>query len=161
MPEMKKAEIDYGAGAVAGLLAGAAYLAEMAIDLKAARYNTDDLIMLGRMATPDKRLVRQVGLGVHVMNSAIFGIAYAWFAHDRLPGPPWLRGVTVASIENAVIYPLALLEQRHPGIRNGELAPYWNRIAFLQGAARHFAFGAALGAAYPRLRARRLVIKSS
>ena len=58
------------------------------------------------MVTSDKRLVRQVGLGMHLVNSAVFGIAYARIAHDRLPGPPWLRGVAVASIENALIYPI-------------------------------------------------------
>ncbi len=154
MPRSSNSEKHVGAGAVAGLVAGVAYLAEMAADLKIARHNTDDLYMLGRTVTSDKRLVRLVGLGMHLANSAIFGAVYAWTAHDRLPGPPWLRGVAVANVENVLLFPLAALEQRHPGIREGELASYRNRTAFLQNVARHVAFGAVLGAAYSRFRSR-------
>lgn len=152
---MSKAGQDLGAGAAAGLIAGAAYLAEMAIDLSVTRYNTDDLYLLGRMATADKRLNRRIGLGMHFCNSALFGIAYARIAHDRLPGPPWLRGAVVANIENAALFPLTAFEQHHPGIRNGELASYRTNTAFLQNVARHIVFGAVLGATYARLQARR------
>lgn len=141
---------------VAGLAAGLAYLAEMAIDLKTARHNTDDLYMLGRLATANKRLVRPVGLVMHLVNSAIFGFIYARVAHDRLPGPPWIRGVAVSNVENAALYMVARIEQHHPGIRAGELDSYRTGTAFLQNVARHVVFGAVLGAGYSGLRARRL-----
>jgi hypothetical protein len=154
---MSKTRADAEAGVAAGLLAGVVYLGEMAADLKAARHNTDDLYMLGRMVTSSRRFVRPVGLAMHLMNSAIFGLVYALVAHDRLPGPPWLRGVTLANIENAALYSLAHIEHHHPGVRNGELDSYRTRTAFLQNIARHIAFGAVLGAAYARLRTRRLI----
>jgi hypothetical protein len=94
---------------------------------------------------------------MHLANSAIFGLVYAKFAHDRLPGPPWLRGVVVANVENAALFPLARIERHHPGIRHGELDSYQNRTAFLQNVARHVAFGAVLGTAYARLRGQRLI----
>lgn len=160
MPKMTNAGNDIGAGAAAGVVAGAAYLVEMAIDLKVARHNTDDLYLLGRPVTSNQRLVRWIGLGIHLVNSATFGVVYARLLHDRLPGPPWLRGVAVANVENALLTPLAAFERSHPGIRNGELASYGNKTAFLQNVGRHIAFGAVLGAAYSRLRSRRAISHS-
>jgi len=158
---MSKAGGEIGVGAVAGVVAGVVYLAEMAVDLKVARHNTDDLYLLGRTVTSDQRHVRWYGLGFHLVNSAIFGMAYARIAHDRLPGPPWLRGVAVANVENVLLYPLAAFEQRHPGIRTGELASYRNKTAFLQNVGRHIAFGAVLGVMYSRLRSRRPVSQTN
>lgn len=156
---MNEHQSDVRAGVIAGLMAGVAYLAEMAIDLRAARYNTDDVHLLGRMATADKRWVRPIGVGMHLGNSAIFGVAYALLAHDRLPGPPWLRGVTVANVENAALFSLARFEQHHPGIRNGDLDSYRSMTAFTQNIARHVVFGAVLGGAYARLRGARLATR--
>src|SRR5687767_12400693 len=71
VPYMLKTRSDGGAGVVAGIAAGIAYLAEMAVDLKAAGHNTDDVYMLGRIATTNRRFIRPVGLVMHLTNSVI------------------------------------------------------------------------------------------
>lgn len=147
--------VDTRAAVVAGLLGGAAYIVEMEIDLPLFGYNADDLRLLGRPFAPDPSLNRAVGAAIHMGNSAMFGVAYAALAHDRLPGPPWLRGVVFANVENAALYPLTLLDGYHPGVRDGQIDRYWHRTAFTQAVLRHVVFGAVLGAVYGKLHRRR------
>lgn len=140
------------AGAVAGLAGGVAYLVEMEADLAITRNDADDLQLLGGVFTRDRRRARQIGLGLHATNSVIAGVAYGLVGSHLLPGPGWLRGVAFASVENAVLYPLALLEDHHPAIREGRLARYWTWTAFAQGVVRHLAFGAVTGAVFEEIR---------
>lgn len=136
---------------VAGVLGGAVYIAEMAIDRRIVGYNTDDLVLLGRPFVHNPIWNRRLGATIHLSNSAVFGLAYA-AVQDRLPGPPWLRGVLFANVENVALYPLTRLDRYHPGVREGQIARYWNRTAFLQSIPRHIVFGAVLGEVYARLR---------
>jgi hypothetical protein len=147
--------VDLTAAAVSGAAAGVAYVAEMAVDLKTIDYRADDLHLLGGVFLRDRSAARRLGLLMHLGASAGLGLLYAALAHDRLPGPPWLRGVAFANVENAALYPLALLEDYHPAIRRGELDCYWHRAAFVQSVPRHVAYGAVAGALYERLRTRR------
>jgi hypothetical protein len=134
------------AGSLAGIAASLAYAVEQEADLRAFRYNADDLLLLGRLATSDRARARWAGLGIHLLNGAAAGAVYATAVRDLVPGPGWLRGTTFATAENLALYPfLALLENHHPAIRSGELAPYRNGTAFLQSIPRHIAFGAVLG----------------
>lgn len=136
-----------GRGAVAGLAAGAAFLAVMAIDLEVTGRNVDDVELLGRFFVRDRAAARRLGLLIHAGNSAALGATYASVG-SRLPGPPWLRGVTFAVLENAVLYPLARMDLQHPGIRDGSIARYWTWPAFVQSQPRHIAYGAVLGAGF-------------
>ncbi len=147
-------QIDIRAAVIAGLLGGVAYIAEMEIDLPVFGHNADDLRLLGRPVTPDPIWNRRIGAGIHLANSAMFGVAYALIAHDRVKGPAWLRGVIFSNIENAALYPLTKFEDRHPGVRDGQIDRYWNRTAFVQAVLRHIVFGAVTGAVYQRLRRR-------
>lgn len=132
-------------GAVAGMAGIAAWLAVQEVDRRLLKHDTNDLILIGRPLTAKRSLVEPVGLGVHLMNGAIVGGVYSRTAHDRLPGPPAVRGMTFLVAENVVLYPLALLEDHHPGIIEGSLARYWNWTAFFQQTIRHIAFGVVLG----------------
>ena len=145
-------KIDLRAVALAGAAAGAAYAAVLEVDLRLTGRNVDDLTFLGRPFARDPARVRAVGAAIHLGNSLALATAYALLGHDRLPGPPWLRGTVFANVENTILYPLTALEDLHPAIRDGQLARYWTWPAFLQSVPRHVAYGAVLGALYDRLR---------
>ncbi len=139
------------AGAVAGIIAAALFAAEMELDRRLLRHNTDDFILLGRMVSADPAQARVAGLGIHLINGALVGAVYGLAFHEWLPGPPAARGATFANAENVSLYPLGLLEHHHPAIREGQIAPYWNLTAFFQETIRHVAFGLALGSLTERL----------
>lgn len=141
------------AGAVAGLAGGAAYLVAVEADIALTRNNADDLELLGGLVSKDRDQARRIGLLMHLGNSAVMGIAYGTVGRKLLPGPGWARGLAFASIENAALYPLALLEDVHPAIREGRIARYWTGTAFAQGVVRHMAFGAVMGGVFDRVRA--------
>ena len=140
------------AGAIAGLAGGVAYLVAMEADIAVTRNNADDLELLGGMVTTDRQAARQLGLIIHAGNSIIAGIAYGAIGSRFLPGSAPVRGMAFATIENAALYPLALLEGHHPAIRDGRIARYRTRTAFMQGVVRHLAFGAVTGVVYEAIR---------
>lgn len=139
------------AGAVAGMAAALAYAIEQEFDLRLFHHNADDLTLVGRPVTSNQRAIRPVGLAIHLTNGASLGVVYATLARDRLPGSPAMRGIWFALLENTLLYPLALLEDRHPGVRDGTLDRYWNVTAFIQESIRHVFFGAVLGSVTHRL----------
>lgn len=75
------------AAAIAGLLAGAAFVAVLEGDLRLTRRNVDDLLILGRPFTQDPNRARRVGLAVHALISIALAALYAR-VERRLPGPP-------------------------------------------------------------------------
>jgi hypothetical protein len=147
-------DVDVNAATIAGLAAGAVFVATMEIDTRVTGMAIDDLALLGRPFVRGPEHARLAGAPIHFGNSAALAIAYAAVAHDRLPGAPWLRGVLFALVEGTVLYPLAALEQHHPGIRKGEIDRYWSLRAYLQSIPRHITYGAVLGSLYDRLRSR-------
>ena len=147
------AAVDLRAAALAGLVAGAAFVAVLEADLRLTGNNVDDLTFLGRPLVRDRTRARQVGIAIHTANSIALASLYARLER-RLPGPPWCRGVIFANVENVVLYPLTALEHFHPAIRDGQLDRYWTWPAFLQSIPRHGAYGAVLGPLYERLRRR-------
>ncbi len=146
--------VDVRSAAIAGLAAGAVYIVTQEIDNRLTGQNNDDLKLLGRLLVKGPEHAKLAGVLPHVVNSANLGIAYAALAHDRLPGPPWFRGALFATVENTVLYPIALLEDKHPGIRNGEIDRYLTLKAYLQSIPRHLTYGAVGGTLYERLRHR-------
>jgi hypothetical protein len=135
------------AGAIAGIAASAAYALEQNWDLTAFDYNTDDFILLGRMATDDEERIRRAGVVMHFANGAALGAAYALIARDRFPGSPLVRGFSFTMLETFGLYPMALLENLHPGVREGRLQSYLTGKGFSQQLLRHVAYGLVLGPA--------------
>lgn len=152
MPSGLLRRVNVRAAALAGLAAGAVYIATQEVDNRLTGQDNDDLKLLGRLLVKGPKHAKLAGLPPHLINSTILGVAYAALAHDRLPGPPWLRGALFATVENTLLYPLALLEDLHPGIRNGEIDRYLTLKAYLQSVPRHITYGAVVGELYERTR---------
>ena len=145
--------VDVRAAGIAGLAAGAAFVAVLEADVRLTGNNVDDLVFLGRPLAGKPTLARPVGLALHAANSVGFALLYARL-QDRLPGPPWWRGVLFFNVENVLLYPFLVFEEWHPAIRDGQLDRYWTWPSFLQSIPRHVAYGAVLGPVYARLRRR-------
>ena len=143
------------AGALAGMIASLAYAIEQEIDLRAFHHNADDLTLLGGLLTDDEQLRRSIGLATHLVNGSVAGVVYAAALHDRLPGSPAVRGIIFGVAENTLLYPLALLEDKHPAFQQGILASYSTLTAFTQETLRHVVFGAVLGTLTHRLLGRK------
>ena len=152
MARAVSATLDLRAAAVAGLAGGAAYVATMEVDNRLSGMRLDDLKLLGRPFVRKPEHAKSAGVPIHFTNSVILAVLYAALAHDRLPGPPWLRGVLFANVENSLLYPLAMLEHRHPGIRDGQLDRYFSLKAYLLSIPRHITYGATVATVYDRLR---------
>lgn len=144
-------QIDPGAAAIAGLAAGAAFILTLEAERRLGGRRLDDLLLLGRPFARDRRRARRIGLALHAGNSVGLALLYARF-HDRLPGPPWWRGILFANVENTIIYPLTAFDRYHPAIRAGELDRYFTWGAYLQSAPRHIVYGAVAASLYERLR---------
>jgi hypothetical protein len=131
---------------VAGLAGGVAYLAAQAIDRRLVNPRSDDLILLGGLVTEREAVWRPLGLVLHLLAAATFGLIFDRLVAPRLPGPYWLRGIVMAQVENTTLWPLMLLINRvHPAVKRGELADLTRPVFFAQEAWRHLALGAVLG----------------
>jgi hypothetical protein len=142
--------VDLKAAAVAGAAGGAVYLATMEVDNRLTGQDIDDLKLLGRPFVRNPRLAKLVGVPIHLNNAIVLAVVYAAIARDRLPGPPWLRGIVFANVENTLLYPLVALETKHPGIRRGEIDRYFTLKAYVQSIPRHVTYGAVMAALYER-----------
>ncbi|HEV2528449.1 MAG TPA: DUF6789 family protein [Thermomicrobiales bacterium] len=149
-------QTDLRAAAISGIVSVVAYTATMEMDRRLTGSRIDDLVLLGRPLVPDRpHLARRVGAIVHLANGAAIGIAYAALAHDRLPGPPWLRGATAVMVENSALYPLMRIGRNvHPAMRDGQLDDYWTWPAFVESIPPHVVYGLLVGPLYERLRHR-------
>jgi hypothetical protein len=140
---------ELAAGAAAGLVAGLAYLAAQALDLRLLRTRADDLAIHGRLLSAEPRRWRAIGAVMHLGFGAVVGAIYAGRPRRRLTQrlPPWAAGVVFLQVENATLYPALLLLQRlHPAWRTGLLESYVRPRTAAQQVWRHLVFGAVLGA---------------
>ena len=131
---------------MAGVAGALAYLAEQQLDRRVANPRSDDLVLLGGMVTSRPAAWRPLGLVMHLLAGATFGIVFEAVVAPLLRGPYWLRGVVMGQVENLALWPLILIIERvHPAIRNGSLAPMNRPVYFAQAVLRHVALGAVLG----------------
>jgi hypothetical protein len=138
------------AATVSGLVAGVAFLLVLEADLRLAGRNVDDLIVLGRPFVRNPENARRIGVAIHLANSV--GLAQIYrLVEDRIPGSPWVKGTIFANVENMVLYPVTILEDLHPAVRDAQVDRYFNWPAFWQSVPRHVAYGAVLGSLYARL----------
>lgn len=144
---------DFPAVAIAGVAAGAAYVVAQEVDIRLTGRNVDDLAALGRFVVRQPGQARLVGLAIHLVNSIVLALIYSR-VESKLPGPPAARGALFATVENIVLYPITMFDEKHPGIRDGSIARYWTWPAFLQSVPRHLVYGAVLGVLLRRLRAK-------
>lgn len=137
-------------GAARALLAGVAgavaYLAAQEVDRRIVNPRSNDLYLLGGMVTSNEAVWKPLGLVMHLIAGAFFGLIFQRVVAPRLFGPYWLRGVLMAQFENATLWPLVLLLDRsHVAVQRGKLAPMNQPVYFAQAVWRHFALGAVMG----------------
>ncbi len=133
------------AGTSAGVAGGIAYAGAMFADLRLFDQNADDFLLLGGAFGLSPKAVAAAGKGTHLLNSAMMGVALERLAYRQLPFSGPVNGAIFALAENAILYPVLIAEERHPLIRSGDLASYWNGRALAQSVVRHIAFGAVAG----------------
>lgn len=133
--------------ALVGGMAGTAYLAEMALDMRLASNRYDDLVLWGGFVTRDRVRQRLIGLVTHYLLSTALAAAYGVLLPLLPRWPGWLRGVVFVQVENALLYPgVPALNAWHPEVRAGRLPSLLTWRYFWVEIARHVAFGATLGA---------------
>lgn len=132
---------------LAGVAGAAAYLTAQEADRRLMNPRSNDLVLLGGMVTGNEAAWRPLGLVMHLLAGASFGLLFDRVAAARLPGPYWLRGILFAQLENTTLWPLVLLiDRNHVAVKRGKLAPLNQPVYFVQGVWRHVALGAVIGA---------------
>lgn len=131
--------------AAAGAAAAAVWAFQEPLDERLVGCDYSDVAVLGKALTNDRGWW-PVGFAVHVLNGALFGLAYHE-AHRRWPARPRALGIGLALGEHLALYPLCYFVDRfHP--RRGEpgVPPLLgNHKAFIQATWRHSVFGLVLG----------------
>lgn len=138
-------------GALAGIVAAAAWAALEPLDKRLLSSGYDDVELLGKAVTRG-RLWPLAGVATHLLNGAAFGATYA-HARPFLPGPLPARAVAAALAEHLALWPLGRLSDRFHPARDELPALTGNRRAFAQAAWRHLLFGLVLGELERRLNA--------
>jgi hypothetical protein len=140
-------------GALAGGVAAGLWAVQQPLDKRVGGSTYDDVELLGKLITRGPAWPA-AGAAMHVANGALFGAVYAQI-RPFLPGPPVVRGLLAAQVENFGLFPLgAVVDRVHPA--RDELAPLGgNARALAQATWRHAIFGAVLGLLEARLNAER------
>jgi hypothetical protein len=102
--------------------------------------------LLGGLVAP-RGPWREIGLGMHLANGAMFGLAF-----DRLGLRGAGSGAVAAEAENALLWPLVgVIDRIHPDVRSGAWPPLArSRSEFAQEVLGHAVFGSVMGALSPR-----------
>ena len=136
----------------AGLLSGLAFVAEQEIDQAIWPDGYSDMKLLGMAAVRRSPQYWLVGLPFHLANSIVFALVYARVVGPRLPGPGWLRGLTMALAENTALWftLIPIANKVHPAIKDGSMSRIRvTGVDFVVGMLRHVALGIVLGALCP------------
>jgi hypothetical protein len=136
-------------GALAGAVAAGVWTAQLPLDKALFGSAHDETEWLGKAVTRGSSWM-PVGVGLHILNGAVFGAVYTNVA-PLVPLPAWARGPAAGLTEHAGLWPLGRLTDRfHPA--RDELEPLTgNRRALAQSTWRHLLFGIVLGELERRL----------
>jgi hypothetical protein len=131
--------------AVAGAVAATAWSALEPIDKRLFRCHYSDVALLGKAVTRGRGWL-PLGLAMHAVNGAIFGLAF-YEVRRRVPIEPRRLALGMALAEHVALYPLAYFVDRyHPARGEPGVPPLLtNARAFGQATARHALFGVLLG----------------
>jgi len=131
--------------AVAGAAAAAVWAAFEPLDQRLFRSDYSDVAILGKAVTR-RPAWRPVGLVLHAVNGAIFGVVYDR-VRRRLSVDERRLALAMALTEHVVLYPSVYLVDRfHPARGEAGIPPLLtNGRAFGQGMVRHAIFGALVG----------------
>jgi hypothetical protein len=131
--------------AAAGAVAAAVWALLEPVDKRLFRCDYSDVALLGKAVTRG-RLAGPIGLALHAVNGAIFGLAFAE-ARRRLPIPKQRLALGMALAEHVALYPLSYFVDRYHPARGEQGIPplLTNPRAFGQATVRHALFGVILG----------------
>jgi hypothetical protein len=130
--------------AIAGAVAATVWSALEPIDKRLFRCDFSDVAVLGKAVTRGPAWL-PLGLTMHAVNGAIFGLAF----HEvrrRVPIEPRRLALGMALAEHMALYPLGYFVDRYHPARGEEGVPplLTNPRAFAQATVRHAVFGALL-----------------
>jgi hypothetical protein len=131
--------------AAAGAAAATVWALQEPLDQKVLRCDYSDVALLGKAVTrgPGWRIA---GLVIHVLNGAIFGLAFHEIRRRLRLDSRWLA-LGMALAEHVGLYPLSYFVDRyHPARGEPGVPPLLtNPRAFAQATWRHTLFGVVLG----------------
>ena len=131
--------------AAAGAVAATVWAALEPLDRRVFGCDYSDVAVLGKAVTRS-RAWPAVGLALHAVNGALFGLAFHEVRRaTRLPTRPLAFGMALA--EHMTLYPLGVLVDRYHPARGEPGVPrlIGNRRAYAQATLRHAVFGIVLG----------------
>jgi hypothetical protein len=107
-------------GALAGFVAAQVYVCAMPVDKGLVGYGYDDVQLVGKLFSRDRRAWPALGLlGNSVLGSALG--AAGGLAWPFLPGPAWLRGLAFAQGDHAMHFAFSKwIDRAYPPIRRGD-----------------------------------------
>jgi hypothetical protein len=132
--------------AVAGAAAATVWAALEPVDQRLFRCDYSDVAILGKAVTRGRGW-RVIGLAVHVVNGAVFGLVHD-AARRRTNVESRRLALAMALAEHVALYPLGYFVDRfHPARGEPGVPPLLtNARAFGQATVRHVLFGILLGA---------------
>jgi hypothetical protein len=132
--------------ALAGGAAALVWALQEPLDEHVFGCDYSDVALLGKALTRGPRW-RIAGLALHMMNGALFGVAFHEARRARPDGSAARLAVGMALVEHVTLYPLAYFVDRfHPARGERGIPPLLtNPRAFAQATWRHALFGAVLG----------------
>jgi hypothetical protein len=130
---------------MAGAVAATVWSALEPIDKRLFRCDYSDVAVLGKAVTRGPAWL-PLGLTMHAVNGAIFGLAFDE-ARRRVPIEPRRLALGMALAEHVALYPLGYFVDRYHPARGEEGVPplLTNPRAFAQATVRHMLFGILLG----------------
>ena len=130
---------------MAGAVAATVWSAIEPIDKRLFRCDYSDVAVLGKAVTRGPAWL-PLGLTIHAVNGAIFGLAF-YEARRRVPIEPRRLALGMALAEHVALYPLGYFIDRYHPARGEEGVPplLTNSRAFGQATVRHTLFGILLG----------------
>lgn len=128
------------AGAAAAIVWGALE----PIDRRLFRHDYSDVAVLGKAFTRGSAW-RPLGLAVHALNGAVFGLVYHELS-ARMPRNPRRLALELALLEHLALFPTGhFVDRHHPARGEPGVARLLHRRAFAQATFRHAVFGLVLG----------------
>ena len=144
-PEPNRSISSMRRSALAGFVAAAVWALQERVDQFVFRCDYSDVAVLGKMVTRGRGWW-PAGISIHLLNGALFGLAYE-NTRRRWPQRPRTLAVAMALGEHVALYPLCyLVDRSHPQRGAPGVPPLLhNARAFGQATWRHALFGLVLG----------------
>jgi hypothetical protein len=144
-PKPRNTSSERRRSALAGSVAAAVWALQEPVDQLVLRCDYSDVAVLGKLVTRG-RAWWAAGFAMHLVNGALFGLAYEDIRR-RWPQRPRTLALAMALGEHLVLYPLCYFVDRfHPQRGTPGVPPLLhNARAFAQATWRHALFGLVLG----------------